>query len=146
MFRKLLFGAILAAGGVSTIVAFAETPATPSKPSMFRASTIESLKVRNSAGDNIGKIKDLVIDARTGKVSYAVLDFGGFLGVGDKMFAVPWHALKYQTTGNDEHLLLDVSKERLKEAPGFDKNHWPDMADPQWKDLDKYYGAVPAAG
>ncbi len=60
--------------------------------SLYRVSTLESLKVHNRSGESLGKIKDLVVDARTGKISYAVLDFGGFLGIGDKWFAVPWHA------------------------------------------------------
>ena len=88
----------------------ADVPAA--RPSLFRASTIESLTVRNAEGENLGKIKDLVIDAHTGNVTYAVLDFGGFLGIGDKLFAVPWHALKCQSSGKEEHLVLDVSKER----------------------------------
>jgi sporulation protein YlmC with PRC-barrel domain len=109
-----------------------------------RVSKIEDLKVQNQAGEDIGKIKDMVVDVNTGKIMYVALDFGGFLGIGDKLFAVPWTSLKMHNTSPQkpgEHVLvLNVSKERLKSAPGFDKEHWPDMANPNWsKDVDRYY-------
>ncbi|HTU25082.1 MAG TPA: PRC-barrel domain-containing protein [Pirellulales bacterium] len=106
-----------------------------------RVSTVEDMHVRNAAGEDIGKIKDLVIDVNTGKVLYAALDFGGFLGVGDKLFAVPWHSLAVRGHDKDQYLMLNVTKERLKEAPGFDKNHWPDMANANWAgEVDHFYG------
>ena len=132
----------VAAAGWLAANAVAADPATTIAPSRhYRASTIESMKVENAAGEDIGKIKDLVIDFNSGKVQYAALDFGGFLGVGDKLFAVPWSAFKYvEGSGSDRHLVLNVNKEQLKNAPGFDKNHWPDVANPNWaKDVDKYY-------
>jgi sporulation protein YlmC with PRC-barrel domain len=99
------------------------------------------MHVRNTAGEDLGKIKDLVIDVNSGKVIYAALDFGGFLGVGDKLFAVPWHSLQVKGTDKDQYLVLDATKERLKQAPGFDKNHWPDMANGNWAvDVDRFYG------
>jgi sporulation protein YlmC with PRC-barrel domain len=111
----------------------------------FRVSTLESLPIRNAAGENVGKVKDIVVDLKTGSIRYVALDFGGFLGVGDKLFAVPWNAFQYQDKPKDEHLVLNVSKERLKSAPGFDKNHWPDMADPHWNsDVDRYYAPASA--
>ena len=108
----------------------------------MRASKIEGLKVVNPAGDELGKINDFVIDIHSGKITYAALDFGGFLGIGDKLFAVPWSAFTVSSGGKDhEHqLTLDVSKDKLKNAPGFDKNHWPDMANPDWsKPVDEFY-------
>jgi sporulation protein YlmC with PRC-barrel domain len=107
-----------------------------------RVSKIEDMKVQNSAGEDIGKIKDLVVDINSGKIVYAALDFGGFLGIGDKYFAVPWNAMAVHDTQkpNEHVLVLNVSKDRLKNAPGFDKNHWPDMANPDWsRDVDRYY-------
>lgn len=77
----------------------------------------------------MGKIKDLVLDPAEGDVQYAVLDFGGFLGIKDKYFVVPWEAITF--TSNGKKILLDVSKRDLKNAPGFDKNHWPDFSDEQ---------------
>jgi sporulation protein YlmC with PRC-barrel domain len=113
-----------------------------------RASKIEDMKVRNAAGEDIGKIKDLVIDVNSGKIVYAALDFGGFLGIGDKLFAVPWHALAVSNAKDSkEHVLvLDVAKDKLKNAPGFDKDHWPDMANPTWStEVDRFYGPAGTA-
>jgi hypothetical protein len=62
-----------------------------------------------------------------------VLSFGGFLGIGDKLFAIPWQAL--QLDPDNKCFVLDVDKEMLDNAPGFDKDHWPSMADPQWAEL-----------
>ncbi len=86
----------------------------------------------------------LVVDFNSGKIAYAALDFGGFLGIGDKYFAVPWNAFSERDrspqNANEHVLVLNVSKERLKNAPGFDKDHWPDMANPNWsQDVDRYY-------
>jgi hypothetical protein len=75
-------------------------------------------------------------------VAYAVLSFGGFLGMGEKLFAVPWSALTLDTV--NKRFVLDASKERLESAPGFDKDHWPDMADTTWaKEVHDYYGVTP---
>ena len=85
-----------------------------------------------------------MLDMRSGNVGYAVLSFGGFLGVGEKLFAVPWNALKLDT--EHKRFVLKVPKDQLKDAPGFDKDHWPDMADPSWvKGIHSYYGTRPSA-
>ena len=85
-------------------------------------------KVVNPKGEDLGKVEELMIDITTGQVAYAVLSFGGFLGMGDKLFAVPFEALRVD--GENECFVLDVSKEKLENAPGFDKDHWPNFADP----------------
>ena len=79
--------------------------------------------VRNTTGETLGDIKDFMLDVDNGRVLYAVLDFGGFLGIGDKYFAVPLEAFRPDT--QSEMLVLDVDKARLENAPGFDKNNWP---------------------
>lgn len=82
-----------------------------------------------------------MLDMESGEVSYAVLSFGGFLGIADKLFAVPWSALKLDT--ENKRFTLDVDKEKLESAPGFDKDNWPDMADPTWQDsIHSYYGTT----
>ena len=130
---------------VAAVVTGRSYAADPTPVQHFRVSALEGLPVRNAAGENLGKIKDMVIDLKSGTIRYVALDFGGFLGLGDKLFAVPWSALQYQDKPNDEHLVLNVSKERLKNAPGFDKSHWPDMADPHWNsDVDRYYAPASA--
>jgi len=104
------------------------TPAT--ERGTLTASTLKGDPVRNLRGEDLGKVEDLMIDLDSGRVAYVVLSFGGFLGMGDKLFAVPWNAM---TVDMDKHcFILDVPKERLKEAPGFDKDDWPDFADEEW--------------
>jgi sporulation protein YlmC with PRC-barrel domain len=109
---------------------------------VLSAGTLSGDRVRNSAGENLGKVHDIMIDVPTGRVAYAVLSFGGVLGVGNKLFAVPWSAL---TVDEDEkEFVLDIDKSRLENAPGFDKDNWPDMADPSWRSqVFDYYDADP---
>lgn len=88
--------------------------------------------VYNLKGENLGDIKEVMLDIESGSVAYAVLSFGGFLGIADKLFAVPWNALTLKLETLDTRFILDVEKERLESAPGFDKENWPDMADESW--------------
>jgi sporulation protein YlmC with PRC-barrel domain len=106
---------------------------------VLSASTLAGDRVRNSAGEDLGKIEELMIDVPTGRIAYAVLSFGGFLGMGNKLFAIPWEAL---TVDEIEHqLILNVDKKTLEAAPGFDKDEWPDMADPTFgSQIYGYYG------
>jgi hypothetical protein len=96
------------------------------------ASTVMDFKVENYAKENLGKIKDLVIDLASGRVAYAVLIFGGTFGMGEKMFAIAWAALKPDPE-RDKIFILDVPKEKFVEARGFNKDQWPDVVDPDWK-------------
>lgn len=86
--------------------------------------------VYNPSGEELGHIKDIMLDVRSGRIAYAVLSFGGILGMGDRLFAIPWLALELQPDTNT--FLLDIPKERLKAAEGFDKDNWPDMSDSDW--------------
>lgn len=111
-------------------------------PHLMGADTLIGNEVYNPQSEELGDIKEIMLDMRTGHVSYAVMSFGGFLGMGQKLFAVPWDALKLDT--ENKRFVLDVNKERLESAPGFDKNHWPDMADVAWeKGIHAYYGTRP---
>ncbi len=106
---------------------------------VMSASTLNGDSVVNSKGEDLGKIEEIMIHVPSGKIAYAVLSFGGFLGLGDKLFAIPWEALKLD---EDNHrFVLDVDKEKMERAPGFDKDRWPDMADPTWRsEIFRYYG------
>ena len=105
--------------------------------SPVKASSIIGTNVVSRNGDSLGDIKEVVIDPRTGRVAYAVVAFGGFLSMGEKLFAIPFSALEYNVTKSD--YVLDVSKEKLEAAPGFDKDHWPSMADEKWnRDVYRY--------
>lgn len=110
--------------------------------SPVRASVMIGTDVVNSTGDNLGDIKEVVIDPRSGRVAYAVVSFGGFLGMGEKLFAVPFSAFDYNVkTGN---YVLDISKQRLEAAPGFDSDNWPTMSDEKWnREVYQYYGRSP---
>ena len=108
---------------------------------MTKPSASRGDKVVNSAGETLGEIKELMIDCTSSRVSYAVLEFGGFLGMGTKLFAVPMQAIKLDT--ENKRFVLDVNKERLENAPGFDKENWPDFADTTFADsVHDYYGIV----
>ena len=107
------------------------------------ASKIIGEEVENLQKEKLGKIHELVLDAKDGRVAYAVLSFGGVLGMGKKLFAMPWKAFEFSTTENK--LVLNVDKKKLENAPGFDKDaKWPDFADRTWgADIYKYYGYDP---
>lgn len=107
-------------------------------PRFLSSSTLSGDAIKNPQGESLGDLKDIMIDTESGKVAYAVLSFGGILGLGDKLFAVPWESLAVD--GENKCLILNVSKERLKDAPGFDKDHWPNFAEPAFADqLRSYY-------
>jgi len=110
--------------------------------SVMAADTLTGDTVVNRQKENLGTIEHLMIDIEKGRVAYAVLSFGGFLGMGDKLFAIPWSALGLDTV--EKQFILDVDKKLLERAPGFDKAHWPNMADPTWDaEVSTYYGAKP---
>jgi hypothetical protein len=97
-----------------------------------KASDIIGMDVRAKSGDdNIGEIEDLMI-SHDGRVEYLAVSFGGFLGVGDKLFAVPLEALEFEKTGedpSDAFARIDVSEETLKDKRGFNQDNWPEKAD-----------------
>jgi sporulation protein YlmC with PRC-barrel domain len=113
-------------------------------PQVLQATTVIGNKIVNPAGEQLGNLKELVIDLEDGRIAYAVLSFGGFMGMGDKLFAIPWEALVPDPQNHT--FILDVEKEVLKGAPGFDKDHWPDNAQYEagWLlDIYEYYGYSP---
>ena len=111
-------------------------------PEIMAASSFEGETVVNPQGETLGEIEEIMLDVRGGRIAYAVLSVGGLLGIGEKYFAVPWHAITMDT--DNKRFILDVDKERLKNAPGFDRDHWPSMADRRWAgDVHTYYGARP---
>jgi len=108
---------------------------------VLSTSTLIGDTVKNREGENLGKIEELMIDLETGRIAYMVLSFGGFLGLGDKFFAIPWDSFTFKP--EEKEFLLDIKKEKLKNAPGFDKDNWPDMADPEWRtDIHTFYGTT----
>ena len=143
MKSKQLFSAVIVTLVGSTTLASAQdkpqpktpptTPPTVTKkelkkevPFCHKASDVVGADVKNSKGENLGKVEELVIDPNTGAISYAVVSFGGFLGMGDKLFAVPFALLKAPEVPEGDRMAnftFDVEKSRLEKAPGFDKNN-----------------------
>jgi sporulation protein YlmC with PRC-barrel domain len=114
-----------------------------SKASLVKASDLIGYSVKNRKGEDLGAIEELVINSEDGRISYAVLSVGGILGMGDKLFAIPWAALTPRP--GEQAFNLDVNKEKLTEAPGFDENNWPNMADREWgANVHKFYDQKPA--
>lgn len=114
----------------------------------FRASTLIGMKVENKEGEKLGSIEDLVLDPQTGTIRYAALARGGFLGIGEKLVAVPWTAFECQTKqreqrafrGEDQRetgvvsddrvaLILDIDAKTLEQHPGFKEDSWPESGD-----------------
>ncbi|AJI45146.1 PRC-barrel domain-containing protein [Francisella tularensis] len=94
------------------------------------ASHLIGEKVVNYKGENLGKVKEIMINPNTGKVAYVVVSYGGFLGMGDKLFAFPIKAFKVDTA--NAQFKIKKTKEELEEAPGFDKNNWPETSSDYW--------------
>ncbi|MCO8121433.1 PRC-barrel domain-containing protein [Stieleria sp. TO1_6] len=109
-----------------------------------RASQLIGMNIQNAQGKSVGEINDIVFDTSTGKVRYAAVTYGGFLGVGDKLFAVPFEAFKYQRDADDQDeyvMVLNVTQQQLEGDAGFDDDNWPNFADRSFtSQLDKRYG------
>ena len=109
---------------------------------VLSASTLAGDDVRNLAGEDLGRVDEIMIDIPSGRVAYAVLSFGGVFGMGNKLFAVPWNALRVDE--DEKCFILDVDKSTLESAPGFDEDNWPDMADVTWgSEVSRYCNAMP---
>jgi sporulation protein YlmC with PRC-barrel domain len=107
-----------------------------------KATDLRGKKVTNDKAEDLGRIEDIVTDANSGRIQYAVLSFGGILGLGDKYFAIPWPSL--ELSGDSKAFVLNVDKDRLQNAEGFPKDHWPNFADPQFATRTyEYYNQEP---
>ncbi|HSN19408.1 MAG TPA: PRC-barrel domain-containing protein [Usitatibacter sp.] len=99
-------------------------------------------RIVNRRGEELGQLEHVMIDVPSGRVAYAVLARGGVFGLGAKLFAIPWEALTLDAPR--QCFVLDVERERLDRAPGFDRDHWPAMADEAWATgVHDYYGRAP---
>jgi hypothetical protein len=109
---------------------------------LIAASKVQGTYVFNSGGDRLGSIHDLMIDKRTGQVAYAIMAFGGFLGVGDSYHPLPWSLLKYDT--NLGGYLVDIDQSQLEDAPSYEAGAEPSWGDPDYeRKLHDYYGVTP---
>jgi sporulation protein YlmC with PRC-barrel domain len=106
------------------------------------ASTLTGDTARNPEGDKLGHLAEIVIDLEDGRVNYGVLATGGFLGLGEKYFAIPWDLLGVDTDNHE--VVIDVSRDLLENAPGVDRDNWPDINDRTWvTEVYRYYGREP---
>ncbi|SFU23987.1 PRC-barrel domain-containing protein [Paraburkholderia aspalathi] len=128
--------------GAAKIAPASDDPADGPGPDVMAAATLDGTTVLSADGDDVGKIGEIMLDMRTGRVAYAVLASGGFLGIGGKLFAIPWCALTLDRSR--ECFVLSASSGQIRNAPGFDKDNWPAMADPDWATtVHAYYGRKP---
>lgn len=99
---------------------------------------VEGTKVCNTAGDKLGSIDDLMIDKRSGQVRFAVLEFGGFLGMGTDRYPLPWNLLKYDTSL--EGYVVPFDKSKLESAPKYADETRPEYDDDYGRRVHRYYG------
>jgi sporulation protein YlmC with PRC-barrel domain len=109
---------------------------------LLRSKALFDYRVKSPQGEDRGKIEEVIIDMEVGRVAYAVLSFGGFLGLGDKWVPVPWDAVTLRPA--EKVLLLNIAKEKLQKAPNFEGTTLPELADRQWGAvIHTYYGYPP---
>jgi sporulation protein YlmC with PRC-barrel domain len=109
---------------------------------IYSTSKLTGAEVLNPKGEKLGDIKDVMLDLESGHIAYAVLSFGGFLGFNDKYFAIPWGGIMVDV--RNQRILVDVNKELLEKAPGFDKDNWPEQPDKAFvSEVHAYYGYRP---
>jgi len=113
-------------------------------PFVHKASEVIGSDVKNAAGEDLGKVEDLVLDPNGGTIEYGVLSTGGFLGMGDKLYAVPFSLLRAPQVSEDSDLAyftLDLDKAKLEGSPRFPKDKWPNVDEPAWRaEIDTYFG------
>jgi sporulation protein YlmC with PRC-barrel domain len=115
------------------------------RPVVMAAAKLDGNKVLTADGETAGKVKDIMLDVGAGRVAYVVMSSGGFLGIGDRLFAIPWNALTLDT--DRACFVLSVDASRVKDAPDFDQEHWPSMTDAGWAtSIHEYYGSEPYWG
>lgn len=128
---------------VDNITGYNHEGPTPNIPvKRLTATSIVGDKVENPEGENLGRIDNLMINLRSGQVEYAVIQFGSFLGMGGKLFAIPFSELHLDP--KREIFIINRDREYLSKMPGFDQTHWPDTNEHiYFNDVDNYWGATP---
>ncbi len=115
---------------------------TDETASLIAATKVEGTKVYNRKGDNLGSIYDVMIDKSSGHVAYAIMSFGGFLGIGEGYHPLPWKLLTYDV--NQGGYVVDLDKTKLEAAPSYSATDTPNWTDRTYTSgIDKYYGAPP---
>jgi sporulation protein YlmC with PRC-barrel domain len=111
-------------------------------PRLLTASTLKGNKVINLQDETLGSIDEIMLDVQRGRVAYAVMSSGGFLGIGERLFAIPWGVLTLDP--DRQCFVMDADSDYFDNAPGFDKNHWPNQAQREWHDeIHRHYRIRP---
>lgn len=92
--------------------------------SVLSSSSLTGDAIKNESGEELGNVKEIMIDLESGNVAYLVMSAGGVLGMGDKYFAIPWGMVRVDL--EDKSVVIDVDDEIFENAPGFDKDNWPE--------------------
>ncbi|AKU24340.1 PRC-barrel domain-containing protein [Massilia sp. NR 4-1] len=120
---------------------YVDTGHTGPGPRLMGADTLIGDHIHNLKNEHLGTVKEIMLDMQSGRVAYVVMASGGVLSIGEKLFAVPWEALTLDTA--NKRVTLNIDKERIESAPGFDKDNWPDMANQTWAaEVHTYYGTT----
>jgi len=108
------------------------------------ATSLTGGHVRNAAGEDLGRVEQIMLDLVSGRIAYGVVQVGGFLGIGAKLVVIPWSAFRIEEVEQGPRLILDVDHKTLEEASGFDKDNWPDMTDAAFEQQTwQHYGQTP---
>ena len=123
-------------------MAIVRQEASDETSALISANKVEGTTVKNAAGEKLGSIEEIMIDKRSGKVAYAVMSFGGFLGIGDRHHPLPWSVLNYDT--NLEGYVVNLDKRVLEQAPAYGSDERVDLADEAYrKKIHDYYNVPP---
>jgi len=104
------------------------------------SNNVEGTKVCNEKGEKLGTIDDLMIDKRSGQVRYAIMEFGGFMGMGTDRYPIPWHMLKYDTS--QDGYLVPLNKDRLDKAPRYPRSDLPEYTRGYERSIDDFWGVA----
>lgn len=127
--------------GAASTAGITAVDAPPTGEGLRHASSLKGLPIRNFAGDTLGEVEEIVLDVPRGVVAYVVMASGGFLGIGEKLFAIPWGVLQHDAA--EGFFRLDADKSLFDKAPGFERNHWPTQLNggEDWhRDVHAFYG------
>jgi sporulation protein YlmC with PRC-barrel domain len=97
---------------------------------LLSGNRLSGCRVENPAGETLGKVEDLLIDEAQGRIAYLLLSLGGFLGIGTRFFVFPWASVHHDRT--ERRIIVDIDRESLRNAPGFDRESWPDLGGRTW--------------
>jgi sporulation protein YlmC with PRC-barrel domain len=125
------FVSFLATAAVLVMVSSAN--AEEKKTTVYKSTELLNKEIKNRSGDHLGYLEDIAVELPSGRIAYAALSTKNSLGVGGRLFAIPFSALAW--SDDHKHLLVDVKKDELEKAEGFDTKSWPNMADAQWAKL-----------